>query len=132
MSALKHLQLDISPEIEALLRQLYEKELLLDYLEEQKLALQLAREAGTARSVNGIGAKTHQIPLGFFLDQAVRYGGAEVWNDPVHKRMIRDRCPEVLVKSTGTRTQVGFQAPSQFSNKRWVKSYGDHRRSDPV
>lgn len=120
MSALAQTQFDCHPEIQALLRELYEKELLLDYLEEQKLALHLAREARTAKSIDGIGALKYQIPMGFFMDQAVRYGGAEVWNDPVHRRIIRDQCPEVLVECVGTRTQVGY-AP-----KRYVKTYADH------
>ena len=127
--------LDSDPGLRAALEEIARKEYLLEALQAQALAQELARDFRQEKAVEGMGSITRMMPSFAFHDIARKQGTYECYQDKSFNRYLDRIAPETKVKSTGTRTQVGYTGPDNAqcpmpndreprNAPRYRKSYG--------
>jgi hypothetical protein len=129
--------LDSDPGLRVALEEIARKEHLLEALQAQAMAHELAREFRQEKAVNGMGSITRMMPAFAFHDIALKQGTYECFQDKSFNRYIDRIAPETKVKSTGTKVQVGYsgsqkaeggmqkaQPDAPRTALRFTKSYG--------
>lgn len=122
--------LDSDPGLRVALEEIARKEHLLEALQAQALAHQLANEFRQEKAVEGMGSITRMMPAFAFHDIALKQGTYECFQDKSFNRYLDRVAPETKVKSTGTRMQVGYSGSQKAepiatrTAPRFSKSYG--------
>lgn len=126
--------LESDPGLRTALEEIARKEHLLEALQAQAIAHELAREFRQEKAVEGMGSIRRMMPAFAFHDIALKQGTYECFQDKSFNKYLDRVAPETKVRSAGTRIQVGYSATPGPDPKpktqdparspRFTKSYG--------
>lgn len=100
--------LDSDPGLRVAMEEIARKEHLLEALQSQAIAHELAREFRQEKAVEGMGSITRMMPAFAYHDIALKQGTYECYQDKSFNRYLDRIAPETKVKSAGTKIQVGY------------------------
>ena len=125
----------VDPATVQALEELARQEWEFEAMQAQRRQERMAAQQRETNAVNGLGAVRRNIDSFAFHDWAIKEGTYACWKDDDFNRYIDRIAPETKVKSTGTRTQVGYTGPDNAqcpmpndreprTAPRYRKSYG--------
>jgi hypothetical protein len=124
----------VSADTVAALEEIVRQEWELEAMKAQRVQLRLAACLPEHNAIDGVGYVRRHVSSFAYHDWARKLGTYECWGDRGFNHYIDKIAPETVVRSKGTKMQLGYQAPALVAppapgNKRFTKIY---RKEEPA